>query len=262
MESELPMKRKLIFLLFIFILGFFSSIVFADELIIENPKIEVGNAQVVNAAIEISFGDITISGGATKLLEGEFRYFSYEWKPSISYQVRNSVGELKVEISTNINFPFFNFKDKNYISLIHLNNFIPMNLFVKVGAGRSQLDLTSMALETLIVESGVGEVNIDLEGNTSISRLNVKTGLGKTTIDLRGSWEKNVDAKISSGVGEVTVLLPQKIGVKIETEKGLGEIDATNLTVNGNIYTNQLYGKTSSTLKIYLEWGIGKVNLY
>ena len=43
---------------------------------------------------------------------------------------------------------------------------------------------------------------------------------------------------------------------------GNNNVAPTNLTVNGNIYTNQLYGKTSSTLNIYLEWGIGKVNLY
>jgi len=194
-------------------------------------------------------------------MEGEFRYSSPEWKPLISYQVKNAVGELNVEIPTNINFSLFSFKDKTYKTLIHLNDELPMNLFFKVGAGKSQLDLASMELETLNIEAGMGEMDIDLEGNTSLSRLNVKIGVGEATIDLRGNWTRDLESRIISGLGQVTLLLPQNIGVKVETKRGLGSIDASNLNVNGNIYTNQQFGKTDPTLNIYLESGIGKVNL-
>ena len=108
-EGEILMKKILFSLLTLFFFGFFSSLAIAGELFFENPSVDVGNALMVNTTIEVSLGEVTLTGGATKLMEGEFRYFSYDWKPSISYQVKNSVGELKVEISTNINFPFFNF---------------------------------------------------------------------------------------------------------------------------------------------------------
>ncbi len=255
------MKRKFFFLLTLFTLCFFPQLVTAEELIIENPVIEVGDAQVVNATIEVSFGDITLTGGATKLMEGEFRYSSPEWKPLISYQVKNAVGELNVEIPTNINFSLFSFKDKKYKTIMHLSDDLPMNLFFKVGAGKSQLDLASMELETLSIEAGIGEMVIGLEGNTSLSRLNVKIGVGEATIDLRGKWTQDLDSRIISGLGQVTILLPQNIGVKVETKRGIGSIDASNLNVSGNIYTNQQFGKTDSTLNIYLESGIGKVNL-
>jgi hypothetical protein len=261
-EGDLLMKRMFISLFTLFIFGFFPRLAIAEELMIENPSIEIDDALVVNATIEVSFGDITLTGGATKLMEGEFRYSSHEWKPLISYQVKNMVGEFKVEIPANINFSLFSFRDKSHKTLISLNDLVPMNLFFKVGASKSQLNLSSMALETLTMEAGVGEVVIDLKGNTSLSRLKVKTGVGEATIDLRGNWKQDIDSKIISGLGEVTIFLPQNIGVRVETKRGLGAIDASNLTVNGNIYTNQQYGKTSPTLNIYLESGIGKINLY
>ena len=260
-EGEILMKKILFSLLTLFFFGFFSSLAIAGELFFENPSVDVGNALMVNTTIEVSLGEVTLTGGATKLMEGEFQYSSNEWKPLVSYQVKDTVGELKIEIPTNIHFSLFSFRDLSHKTLIHLNDFIPMNLFFKVGAGKSQLDLASMELETLNIEAGMGEMDIDLEGNTSLSRLNVKIGVGEATIDLRGNWTRDLESRIISGLGQVTLLLPQNIGVKVETKRGLGSIDASNLNVNGNIYTNQQFGKTDPTLNIYLESGIGKVNL-
>ncbi|NLJ48612.1 MAG: hypothetical protein GX428_03370 [Candidatus Atribacteria bacterium] len=256
------MKRILFSLLTLFFFGFFPYLAVAEEWSSENSSVEIGNALMVNTTVEISLGDITLTGGATKLMGGEFQYPSIEWKPLISYQVKNMVGELKIQIPTNTHFSLFRFRDLNHKTLIRLNDFVPMNLFFKVGAGKSQVDLGSMTLETLTIEAGAGEVMIDLKENTSLSRFHLKTGVGKVTIDLRGNWLQDVDSKIISGLGEVTLFLPQNIGVRVETKRGLGAIDASHLIVNGNIYTNQLYGKTQPTLNIYLESGIGKVNLY
>ena len=110
------MKRMLISLFTLFIFGFFPRLAIAEELMIENPSIEIDDALVVNATIEVSFGDITLTGGATKLMEGEFRYSSLNGN-LISYQVKNMVGELKVEIPANINFSLFSFRDKSQQTL-------------------------------------------------------------------------------------------------------------------------------------------------
>jgi hypothetical protein len=47
----------------------------------------------------------------------------------------------------------------------------------------------------------------------------------------------------------------------VEVEGGIGSVDASFLNKNGNIYTNDAYGKTPVSLDIRIEAGIGSIDL-
>src|SRR5215211_8471255 len=90
---------------------------------------------------------------------------------------------------------------------VSLNDEVPTDLGVQMGAGESDLDLDSLTLKGL----------------------DLQMGAGKTTIDLTGDYAQSFDASIEGGVGEATVLLPSEVGVKAKAEGGLGKINAEGL---------------------------------
>jgi hypothetical protein len=65
---------------------------------------------------------------------------------------------------------------------ISLNDELPTDLVVQLGAGESNLDLDSLAL----------------------TGLDLQMGAGKTTVDLTGDYAQNFEASIRGGLGEAT----------------------------------------------------------
>src|SRR5215212_8995987 len=122
---------------------------------------------------------------------------------------------------------------------ISFNDAVPTDLVVQMGAGESDLDLDSLALKGL----------------------DLQMGAGKTTVDLTGDYAKDFDASIQGGVGEATVLLPSKVGVKAKAEGGLGKINAEGLKRVGDSYVNDAYGESDVNLSVDVKSGVGEINL-
>jgi hypothetical protein len=122
---------------------------------------------------------------------------------------------------------------------ISMNDELPTDLVVQMGAGESVLDLDSLTL-----------TGVDLQ-----------MGAGKTTVDLTGDYAQDFDANIEGGVGEATVLLPSEIGVKAKAEGGLGKISAKGLKKVGDSYVNEAYGESDTNLRVDVKGGVGAINL-
>ena len=112
----------------------------------------------------------------------------------------------------------------------------------------------------LRVELGVGESVLRL-GGLNLTGLDVEAGIGATDVDLSGAWTRDLDARIESGVGEVTVTLPTDVGVRVEADQGLGDVDAEGLIKDGDVYVNAAYGESPVTLHLEVDGGVGEVNL-
>src|SRR5215217_6326760 len=148
----------------------------------ESRSIQPQNAQSVGADLKMGAGELNITGGADQLMEGDFSYNVSEWKPKVSYDVSGQEGELVVKQGS-ANSGSLDGKARNEWD-ITMNEEVPTDLVVKMGAGESDLDLDSLTLKGL----------------------DLKMGAGKSTVDLTGDYAKSFDATIQGGVGEATVL--------------------------------------------------------
>jgi predicted membrane protein len=120
-----------------------------------------------------------------------------------------------------------------------MNDELPTDFVVQLGAGESALDLDSLTL-----------TGVDLQ-----------MGAGKTTVDLTGDYAKGFDASIEGGVGQATVLLPSKVGVKAKAAGGLGGINAKGLKKVGDSYVNDAYGESDTNVSVDVKGGVGEINL-
>src|SRR5215217_4496546 len=203
----------------------------------ESKYVDLKNAQTARAQLKMGAGELNVTGGADQLMDADFSYNVSEWKPKVTYDVSDKKGELLVKQGS-ANSGSLDGKARNEWD-ISMNEEVPTDLVVQMGAGESDLDLDRLALK-----------GVDL-----------KMGAGKSTIDLTGDYAKGFDASIQGGVGEATVLLPSGVGVKAKAEGGLGKINAEGLKKVGDSYVNDAYGESDVNLSVDVKGGVGEINL-
>src|SRR5215216_5702053 len=203
----------------------------------DSKSVDPENAQSARVQLKMGAGELNVTGGADQLMEADFSYNVSEWKPKVSYDVSGQKGELVVK-QGGTEGVHLDADGRNEWD-IRLNDEVPTDLVVKMGAGESDLDLDSLTL-----------TGVDLQ-----------MGAGKTTVDLTGDYAKSFDASIEGGVGEATVLLPSEVGVKAKAGGGLGKINAEGLKRVGDSYVNDAYGESDVTLNVDVKGGVGQINL-
>ena len=210
----------------------------AGELKSEAKLLEIGEATRLRAEIKMTMGVLELSGGAEQALDASFIYDDADWKPPVvEYAVDDTGrGNLVVEQKTT-GRPAMRQGQCEWV--ISLNPDLPTELDVRFGAGKAALRLGGMDLEDLRVESGVGEL----------------------LLDLSGEWKRSLAVFIKAGIGDTTLILPQDAGVRIRSSVSMGSIQPYGLTWDGEAYTNALYGQTRVDLDVSLQGGIGKIRL-
>lgn len=202
----------------------------------ESQSVELGDVESVRVEILFGAGDLKVTSGAEKLMEADFSYNVAKLKPIVEYSSGNLVVRHPETRS------FLDFKDlqdfRNEWDL-RLNDQVPMNLRVDVGAGTSNLDLSGL----------------------SLTGLKVVLGAGDYTIDLSGDWQHDLAVAIDAGAAAIRILVPKEVGVRVDVEAGPHTIEAIGLSRDGGVYTNAAYGKADVTLQIDLTAGIGTIIL-
>jgi len=206
------------------------------ELQTESQSVELGDAKSVHVEINLGAGDLKVTGGAENLLEADFTYNVDRLKPEVTY----TDGTLVLSQPENEGLPDLRgITDFRNEWDLHLNNEVPMDLSVDMGAGASELHLVGL----------------------SLNGLNLTLGAGGSTIDLSGDWARDLDVTIDAGAGDITVQLPRDVGARVQVDAGAGTIEAPDLTKAGNVYTNVAFGTSDVMLQIDLQAGIGQINL-
>src|SRR5215218_6961589 len=204
-----------------------------------SQAVDPKNAQSARAQLKMGAGELNLTGGTDKLMEGEFAYNVSGWEPKVSYDVSGKKGELVVKQGSAKDVGLSGRARARNEWDISLNDEVPTDLVVQLGAGESDLDLDSLTL----------------------TGLDLQMGAGKTTVDLTGDYTRDFDATREGGVGEATVLLPSEVGVKAKAEGGLGKINAKGLKKVGDSYVNDAYGESDVNLNVDVQGGIGAINL-
>lgn len=205
------------------------------EMQTESKTVALGAAKSVRVNLNMRAGELKVAGGASQLLEASFTYNVPRWQPEVKYTVSGEVGNLDVEQPESGHTIGHTRNEWD----LHLNNKVPIDLTVDMGAGKATMTLGGMALRELRVDIGAGE----------------------TTVDLTGDWKNNLSARIHGGVGKATLRLPTDVGVHVIAHGGLGAINARGFQKQGDAYINEAYGKSPITLNIEVEGGVGEIDL-
>ncbi|MCP5100258.1 MAG: hypothetical protein GY943_32300 [Chloroflexi bacterium] len=205
----------------------------------ESESVEIGGAETARVDINMGIGELTVQGGADNLMDAEFTYNIETWKPEVDYEVSGDNGRLSVSQPESQFEGIPNNDDIENLWELKFNDTIPLNMDVDLGVGEGELVLSGINLSNLTVNAGVGKVVVDLTGN----------------------WSESFNVNVEGGVGQTIIKLPSEVGVRVEAQQGLGNIDVENMVRNGDVYTNFAYAESDIVIDIHVEGGVGNITL-
>jgi hypothetical protein len=221
-------------------------------------------------------GELNVAPGADALVSGLATYNVTDFKPEIT----SSAGVVKItQGSYTLN------KLPNFGKVI--NNWdlklgtAPMDMEISAGAYHANLELGNLSLTNLTVKDGASDVRltfsepnrtemnllryetgasqVSLKGlsNANFSMLEFKGGAGNYSLDFSGVLQRNASVSINTGLGNLTIAIPESLPVQMTIDGNLANISiGSNWVQNGNTYTQ---AGTGPMLTIVVE--IGAANL-
>jgi hypothetical protein len=230
----------------------------------------------VNLRLKFGAGEMTLSPGAKQLVEGTATYNYAAFKPEVNVDGGNA----EVKMSEIKSLPSFeNLKNKWDIKL----GDTPMDLTIESGAYDGTFELGGLSLNSLTIKDGAANVKLAFSepnlvemsafryatgasdvkmtglANANFSMFDFSSGAGDYTLDFSGELQRDASVKISSGLSNVIVVVPEGVDAVVTVDGGASNISAgPGWSQNGDVYKQKGRGPT---LTFVIEVGAGNVTL-
>jgi hypothetical protein len=201
----------------------------------DSQTVDRDSSESVKVNLDLGGGELKVAGGTDRLAAADFRYGASASKPEVHYSSAAGHGSLAIKQPGNSSTLTNSTKAWD----LRLNQEVPLEIEVHLGAGEARLNLGSLSLRRVDVEMGAGELDLD----------------------LRGTPTKSYDARVQGGAGEATIHLPSTVGVDAQVTGGIGEISASGFRKDGSRYMNDSLGKSPVTIHLNVEGGVGEIRL-
>lgn len=198
-------------------------------------SVPLGTAERSKLELDLAAGELTLRGGAQKLLEGSIDYNVPSWKPEIHTSTVGSSIDVTIKQPEHHRFG----GHTRYIWDLQVNNGVLLDVAINSGAGKQNLQL----------------------GDTKLRSVEVHIGAGQVELDLRGHPTRDYDVSISGGVGQATVNLPQDVGIWAEAHGGIGQIDVEGLQKKDGHWENAAYDTAKVNVHVKVQGGVGQIRL-
>jgi hypothetical protein len=208
--------------------------------------------------LEMGGGKLNISEGSSQFVEGSVLYNVPDWKPTLS--VNGNTILISQNHTSNVGIPSGKIKNNWNLKL----GASPLSLRVSAGAYEGTLDLSGLSLTDLEISDGASQavVRFDTKNPVEMQRLTYKTGAsdvkllglanantseitfdsgaGSYTLDFSGELSRDMNVKISSGLSQVKVIVPDKTHAIVNLTGGISNIDLDGTWItNGTQYEAQ-----------------------
>src|ERR1035441_7295825 len=124
----------------------------------ESTTIERDASERVHVNLTMGAGTLDVRGGAQKLLNADFDYNVASWRPEVRYTSTGTRGDLTIRQPGTVHNRIGHVKNDWDLAL---NNDVPMDLNLHLGAGEARLDLGRLSLRDVEVHMGVGKLEMD-----------------------------------------------------------------------------------------------------
>ena len=238
--------------------------------------VAVPNSEETRLKISFGAGELTLSPGAEDvLIDGMATYDVPNFKPEIVEDGGNieiKQGEFK---SLNVG----DFRNEWDLKLGET----PMELEINAGAYKGRYEFGGLALTGLTIKDGASDVNVSFSepnrtemsvlryetgasnvvltglANANFSTLIFNGGAGNYTLDFSGELGQDATARIETGFGDLTLVIPEGLDARVTVEGGAINVNHGS----GWGQSNRTYSQDGSgpTLTIIVKMGAGNVTI-
>ena len=189
--------------------------------------------------IDFSVGELRIDALAegSWLVDGTIDVLPRE-RLTQNFRKDGDIAHFDLDSSGSFGLGFTDIRLNDHVWDLGLTREIPLDLRVKAGVGKSELDLSRLNLSHLEVKNGVGEVTVTLPRS------------GRFSVEIGG------------GIGEIEILLPRGMEARVRGKVGLGNLDVRGqFTQRDNTYETRGFASATDRVEIDLTGGIGRVSV-
>ncbi|HEY0305046.1 MAG TPA: toast rack family protein [Longimicrobiales bacterium] len=237
------------------------------------------NEQQLEVSVEYGAGNLTIAPSTgNSLYKATLRYDADAFKPVTQY----SGGRLRVGVEGG------SIKGRNMKAGrldLTLGNRVPLDMDLKFGAVRANVELGGLRIRQLHVATGASETDlnvsslnpercstIDFEvgaaeftatglGNLNCEHIKMAGGVGDVTLDFNGAWRVDASVDIGMGLGSLTLRVPRGLGVAVTKKGVLASFDSQELIKRGNTFYSDNWDKASNRVTFTIDAALGSIRM-
>jgi hypothetical protein len=248
----------------------------AGPTVVDQISIAAPTGDSARLVISFGAGELTLSPGASKLVEGTAEYNVESLKPEIV--VDGSAVEIKQEDLLNLIEPR-GVKSKWDFQL----GSMPMDLRINAGAYEGDFQFGGLSLTGLTIKDGAASVDLDFDrpnpssmpvlryetgasqvsmtglGNANFSTMIFSSGAGDYELDFSGDLRRDATVTISTGLSNLKLVVPKGVPATVTAETGISNINAgSSWAQNGNRYE---HAGSGPALTFIIKGGAGNLTL-
>jgi Cell wall-active antibiotics response LiaF, C-terminal len=164
---------------------------------------------------------------------------------------------------------------------------VPVDLAMTLGAVKGDIDLGDLTLRSASIKTGASEAGVGFSsptrgacerlefevgasqfeanqiGNSGCRSISLKGGVGQMVLDFRGDapWKGEMHVAIQVGLGDVTLRVPEAVGIRLDATRFLATISKAHLAKRGSSYYSANFDSASTRLVIDVDAALGNVEI-
>lgn len=162
---------------------------------------------------------------------------------------------------------------------------LPLDLDLQFGAVEAEIDLGTLRLSRLSIETGASETELRFSaanpedcaalklsmgaatfvaeglGHANCRRVTVEGGVGDLTLDFSGAWRRDMVADITMALGSATLRVPSDVGVRVDKDAFLTDFDGSRFHRRDGVYYSDNWETAARRLTVDLEGAFGTMDV-
>jgi hypothetical protein len=248
----------------------------AGPTVVDQISVPVPAGGSTRLVISFGAGELLLSPGASKLVEGTAEYNVEALKPAVVTDGANV--EIKQGDLLNLVEPR-GVKSKWDFQL----GSSPMELSINAGAYQGKFQMGGLSLTGLTIKDGAASVDLDFSqpnpssmavfryetgasqvkmtglANANFTTMIFNSGAGDYELDFGGDLQRDATITISTGLSNLKLVVPEGVPATVTAETGVSNINvSSSWSQDGNRYTHRGSGPT---LTFIVKGGAGNLTL-
>ena len=240
----------------------------------------------LRAALDYRAGGLRITPGrANELYRMDASYDDSRYSPTSTYDAARGVVTLGLQPAGEGGLRVVSTRQLRQDATVAFAPTVDLALDLTLGAVQADIELGGLSLSALRMEAGASQAVVRFSepnlsrcrgaeitagaaeltllglGNSRCDHVELEGGMGKVTLDFGGAWTSSTTAKIKMAVGELTLRLPRKVGVRLTLDRFLSSFEPAGLVRAGNAYQSPGYDRADRKLEIAVTTAVGGVKV-
>jgi hypothetical protein len=240
----------------------------------------------LHATLDYRAGGLRIAPGrATELYRMDASYDEDRYSPTSTYDAASGIVTLGLQPAGEGGLRVVSTRQLRQDATVAFAPSVDLDLDLALGAVKADIELGGLSLSELTMEAGASQAVVRFSepnlsrcraaeittgaaeltvlglGNSRCDRFALEGGMGRVTLDFAGAWTSSSAAEIKMAVGELTLRLPRKVGIRLTLNRFLASFDPAGLVPTGNAFQSPGYDRADRKLDIDVTTAVGGVKV-